>query len=73
MGKTTLVYEYNQHENKRNSADIGRAHSVGVAQNIDAAAMEVALRFSTIELDNDTITLDNDTVNALSIHTRVKF
>jgi len=73
MGATTFVYEYNQHENKRNSADIGRAHSIGIAQNIDAAAMDIALRFSTVELDNDTITLANDDVNALSIHTRVKF
>lgn len=73
MGKTQFVYEFNMHEHERNSSDIGRAHSIGVAQDIDAAAMEVILRFSTVELDNDTITLDNDTVNAFSIHTRVKF
>jgi len=73
MGKTQFVYEYNQHENERNSADIGRAHSIALAQSVDAAAMELIFRYSTIELDNDTITLDNDTVNAFSIHTRVKF
>jgi hypothetical protein len=73
MGKTQLIYDYTHAENKRASGDVADGHSVAVAQNIDAAAMELIVRFTTVELNNDALTLDNDTVNSLSIHTRVKF
>jgi hypothetical protein len=73
MGKTNFVYEYADARNKEASGDIGKAHTVGIAQNIDAAAMELILRFSHASLEADSLSLDNDTVKALSIHTRVKF
>ena len=73
MGKTQVMYEYAHTEHKFASGDIADAHSFAVAQNIDAAAMELIVRFTTVEMNNDALTLDNDTVNSLSIHTRVKF
>jgi len=73
MGKTQLMYDYTHAENKNASGDVADGHSVAVAQNIDAAAMELILRFTTVEMNNDALTLDNDTVNSLSLHTRVKF
>lgn len=73
MGKTQFVYEYSRTDHKRASGDKADAHSVGIAQNIDAAAMEMILRFTTVEFNNDAVTLDNDSVNSLSLHTRVKF
>ena len=73
MGKTQLIYDYTHAENRRASGDVADGHSFAVAQNIDAAAMELVVRFTTVELNNDALTLDNDTVNSLSIHTRVKF
>jgi hypothetical protein len=73
MGKTQLIYDYTHAENKNASGDVADGHSFAVAQNIDAAAMELIVRFTTVELNNDALTLDNDTVNSLSIHTRVKF
>lgn len=75
MGTTQLVYEYNHHENERSatSNETATAHSIGVHQKIDAAAMELALRFMQTELDTDAFVLDNDTVEALSLHARVKF
>jgi hypothetical protein len=73
MGKTNLLYEYAVAGNKEASGEIGKTHTVGIAQNIDAAAMELILRFSHSSLEADALTLDNDTVKALSIHTRVKF
>jgi hypothetical protein len=73
MGKTQFVYEYTRTDHKRASGDKADSHSVGLAQNIDAAAMEMILRFTTVEFNNDAVTLDNDSVNSLSLHTRVKF
>jgi predicted porin len=73
MGKTQIMYDYTHAENKNASGDVADGHSFAVAQNIDAAAMELIVRFTTVELNNDALTLDNDTVNSLSIHTRVKF
>jgi hypothetical protein len=73
MGKTQIMYDYTHAENKNASGDVADGHSFAVAQNIDAAAMELIVRFTTVEMNNDALTLDNDTVNALSIHTRVKF
>ena len=67
------MYDYTHAENKNASGDVADGHSFAVAQNIDAAAMELIVRFTTVEMNNDALTLDNDTVNALSIHTRVKF
>jgi hypothetical protein len=73
MGKTQLMYDATQTEHKAASGDIAVGHSFAVAQNIDAAAMELIVRFTTVEVSNDAVTFDNDTVNSLSIHTRVKF
>jgi hypothetical protein len=73
MGKTQLMYDYTSTEHKRASGDQADGHSFAIAQNIDAAAMELIVRFTTVELNNDALTLDNHTVNSLSIHTRVKF
>jgi hypothetical protein len=73
MGKTQLMYDYTHAENKNASGDVADGHSLAVAQNIDAAAMELILRFTTVEVNNDAVTFDNDTVNSLSLHTRVKF
>ena len=73
MGRSQFVYEYNHHENERATNDTATAHSVGFHQNIDAAAAEVALRYSHLELDTDNVTYNNDDVNAVSLHVRVKF
>jgi hypothetical protein len=73
MGKTQIMYDYTHAENKNASGDVADGHSFAVAQNIDAAAMELIVRFTTVEVANDAVTFDNDTVNSLSIHTRVKF
>jgi len=73
MGKTQIMYEYAHAEHKNASGDIADSHSVGVAQNIDAAAMELLVRFTTVDVNNDALTFDNGTVNSLTIATRVKF
>ena len=73
MGKTQFVYEHNNARNKEAAGEIATAHSFGIAQDIDAAAMEIILRFSTAHLEADALGLDEDDVNSLSIHTRVKF
>ena len=73
MGKTQVMYEYAHAEHKNASGDIADSHSVAIAQNVDAAAMELFLRFTTVEMNNDALTLDNDTVKSLTIATRVKF
>ena len=76
MGTTQFAYMYSHHENERTatSNEVAATHSVGVYQKIDAAAMEMALRWTHTELSSDTlINLDNDSVSALSIHTRLKF
>ena len=73
MGKSQFVYEYIQHENKQTNNDTATAHSVGFHQSIDAAASEVAIRYSHLELDRDGATFTNDDVDAVSLHLRVKF
>jgi hypothetical protein len=73
MGSTQIVYMFDSANNKAGSGDIGTTHSVGVAQNIDAAAMSIDVRFTHAHLEADRLLLDNDTVKSLSIHTRVKF
>ena len=73
MGSTQFVYMFDRANNKAGGGDMGSAHSVAVAQNIDAAAMELILRFTHASLEADRLLLDNDTIKALSIHTRVKF
>jgi hypothetical protein len=73
MGSTQIVYMFDSANNKAGSGDIGTTHSVGVAQNIDAAAMSIDVRFTHAALEADRLLLDNDTVKALSVHTRVKF
>jgi hypothetical protein len=73
MGSTQIVYMFDSANNKAGSGDIGTTHSVGVAQNIDAAAMSIDVRFTHAHLEADRLLLDNDTVKALSVHTRVKF
>ncbi len=73
MGSTQFIYEYIQHENKQNNNDTAVAHTVGFAQNIDAAASEVGLRYSHMELDRDGSSFTNDDVDALSLHLRMKF
>jgi len=73
MGKSQLVYEYIHADNKTTNNDTAYSHSVGFHQKVDAAAMEIAVRYSHIHLDRDGQTFDNDDVNSLSIHTRVKF
>ena len=64
---------FDRANNKAGAGDMASAHSVAVAQNIDAAAMSVDVRFTHAHLEADRLLLDNDTVKALSIHTRVKF
>ena len=73
MGSTQLVYAYDRANNKEDSGEIATSHSVAVAQNIDAAAMSIDVRFTHAHLEADALTLDNDDIKALSIHTRVKF
>jgi len=73
MGKSQFIYEYIQHENKTTNNDTATAHSVGFHQSIDAAASEVALRYSHLELDRDGASFTNDDIDALSLHLRVKF
>ena len=73
MGSTQFVYMFDRANNKAGGGDMGSAHSVAVAQNIDAAAMSIDVRFTHAHLEADRLLLDNDTIKALSIHTRVKF
>ena len=73
MGKSQLVYEYIHADNKTTANDTAYSHSVGFHQKVDAAAMEIAVRYSHITLDRDGTTFDNDSVSSLSLHTRVKF
>jgi hypothetical protein len=73
MGSTQLVYMFDRANNKAGAGDMGTAHSIAVAQNIDAAAMSIDVRFTHAHLEADRLLLDNDTIKALSIHTRVKF
>ena len=73
MGKSQFVYEYIQHENKTTNNDTATAHSVGFHQQISAAASEVAIRYSHLELDRDGTTFTNDDIDAVSLHLRVKF
>ena len=73
MGKTQLVYMYDRAQNKKASGEIATSHSVAVAQNIDAAAMSIDVRFTHAHLEADALLLDSDNIKSLSIHTRVKF
>jgi hypothetical protein len=73
MGKTQFVYMYDRAQNKEASGEIATSHSVAVAQNIDAAAMSIDVRFTHAHLEADALLLDSDNIKSLSIHTRVKF
>jgi hypothetical protein len=73
MGTTQLVSMYDRANNKEAAGEIATSHSFAVAQNIDAAAMSIDIRFTHAHLEADALALDNDNVKALSIHTRVKF
>jgi hypothetical protein len=73
MGSTQLVYMFDRANNREVAGEMASSHSVAVAQNIDAAAMSIDVRFTHAHLEADRLLLDNDTVKALSIHTRVKF
>jgi hypothetical protein len=73
MGKTQFVYMYDRAQNKEASGEIATSHSVAVAQNIDAAAMSIDVRFTHANLEADALLLDSDNIKSLSIHTRVKF
>jgi hypothetical protein len=73
MGSTQLVYMFDRANNREVAGEMASSHSVAVAQNIDAAAMSIDVRFTHAHLEADRLLLDNDTVKSLSIHTRVKF
>tara|TARA_A100001037_G_C14924289_1_gene533106 strand:+ start:565 stop:789 length:225 start_codon:yes stop_codon:yes gene_type:complete len=68
MGKSRFVYEYIQKESRQ-----APAHSVGFQKSIDAAASEVAIRYSHLKLDRNEMTFNNGDVDAVSRHLRVKF
>lgn len=74
LGTSQLVYEYVHAENKvQASNSTGNAHSIGFHQRIDAAAMEVAVRYSHMELETDGVEYKNDDIDHVSIHTRLRF
>ena len=75
MGKTQFVYEYNHHENKRTGGfnAVGTGHSFGVHQKFDAAASEVVLRYTHVDLNTDAEAYDEDDIDGVSMHFRVKF
>jgi hypothetical protein len=74
LGTSQLVYEYVHAENKvAASNSTGNAHSIGFHQRIDAAAMEVAIRYSHMELETDGVEYKNDDIDHVSIHTRLRF
>ena len=73
MVKSRFVYEYIQQECKQASNETSPAHSVGFQKSFDAAASEVAIRYSHPELDRDGVTFNNGDVDAVSLHLRVKF
>ena len=74
LGTSQLVYGYEHAENKvAASNSTGNSHSIGFHQRIDAAAMEVAIRYSHFELETDGVEYKNDDIDHVSIHTRLRF
>ena len=73
LGKTSLVGEYQYSENGQQAGDIGHSWSVIVEQKIDAAAMDVFLRYTNFNVNRDGTTFLDDDISALGLGARMKF
>ena len=71
LGKSSLVVEYDQKENTAGVGDTSVGIGVTLHQAIDAAAMEVWVKYSNFELDRDGT--DTDDIDVFTLGTRMKF
>jgi hypothetical protein len=71
LGKTTLLGEYWHQENAAADGDVGKMFAVVVQQNIDAAALELWMRYANMDLDRSGS--DFDDINMVTHGARMKF
>ena len=71
LGNSTIVVEYDQKENMNTSGDVAKGFGVTLHQAIDAAAMEVWVKYSNFELDREGSDLDD--IDIVTLGTRMKF
>ena len=71
LGKSSLVVEYDQKENTAGDGDTATGVGVTLHQAIDAAAMEVWVKYSHFDLDREGV--DTDDIDVFTLGTRMKF
>jgi len=71
LGKTSLVVEYDQKDNTAGDGDTATGIGVTVHQAIDAAAMEVWVKYSNFDLDREGVATDD--IDTFTLGTRMKF
>jgi len=71
LGKSSLVVEYDQKENTAGDGDTASGVGVTLHQAIDAAAMEVWVKYSHFDLDREGV--DTDDIDTFTLGTRMKF
>ena len=71
LGKSSLVVEYDQKENTAGDGDTATGVGVTLHQAIDAAAMEVWVKYSNFDLDREGV--DTDDIDVFTLGTRMKF
>lgn len=71
LGKSSLVVEYDQKENIAGAGDTSTGIGVTLHQAIDAAAMEVWVKYSNFELDREGVATDD--IDTFTLGTRMKF
>jgi len=71
LGKSSIVVEYDRKDNMNQAGDNATGIGVTLHQAIDAAAMEVWVKYSNFELDRDSASFKD--INIVSLGTRMKF
>jgi hypothetical protein len=72
LGETTVVGEYMYAEGGQAAGDIGHYWSGIVQQKIDAAALDIYLRYTNAEMHRDGTTFKDD-INIVALGARMKF
>jgi hypothetical protein len=73
MGRTSLVVEYSQADDVNARGDIASAYGVTVKQDIDAAALDVFVKYSNYDLERDSVAGGIEDIDVFTVGSRIRF
>lgn len=73
LGASTIVVEYDRKANMQSHGDVATGVGVNFHQKIDAAALEVWVKYSNYDLEREVGSASVEDIDIISLGTRMKF